>query len=170
MDWCLYDRDLCHERINHKATITCQTSFIIAFMTTITIIARVKIALPVEVVATQAQIVTEEQKHVSFYHNGIKTGNNNVHFIGGKIRQQWIISMIIKLCWWLKLREWQDYFPLQPNFITSWSKLFVTKCSSFQISNSGKVLLQVTPSFHDNRVVQLTYSNGITSITTWVRE
>ena len=48
MDWCLYDRDLCHERINYKATITCQTSFIIAFMTTITIIARVKIALPVE--------------------------------------------------------------------------------------------------------------------------
>ena len=113
---------------------------------------------------------TNSNGRTKFYHNGIKTGNNNVHFIGGKIRQQWIISMIIKLCWWLELREWQDYFPLQPNFITSWSKLFVTKCSSFQISNSGKVLLQVTPSFHDNRVVQLTYSNGITSITTWVRE
>ena len=88
MDWCLYDRDLCHERINHKATITCQTSFIIAAITTIIIIARVKIALPVEAVATQAQIVTEEQKHVSFYHNGIETDNNNAHFISGKIQQQ----------------------------------------------------------------------------------
>ena len=52
MDWFLYDRDLCHKGISHKATVIRESSFITAAITIITIRVCVKIVLPVEVVAT----------------------------------------------------------------------------------------------------------------------